>query len=126
MENAIADFLDAIIPNLDKMLSDMRFWIGFAMLAGPIILIVLGLFYFFLAPKEANHLPHLFRHGQCACLAVYSAAGRYGLGRPWHCALHCGIDCLWEPVRGSGGSDVLGTDHYDRRGRGRNSGAAGH
>ena len=55
MENAITDFLDAIIPDLDKMLSDMRFWIGFAMLAGPIILIVLGLFYFFLAPKEANH-----------------------------------------------------------------------
>ena len=55
MENAITDFLDAIIPKLDTLLSDMRTWIGFAMLAGPIILIVLGVFYFFLAPKEANH-----------------------------------------------------------------------
>lgn len=55
MENAITDFLDAIIPKLDTLLSDMRTWIGVAMLAGPIILIVLGVFYYFLAPKEANH-----------------------------------------------------------------------
>ena len=55
MENAITDFLDAIVPNLDTMLGDMRFWIGVAMMAGPILLIVIGLFYYFLAPKEANH-----------------------------------------------------------------------
>ena len=55
MENAITDFLDAIIPKLDALLQDMRFWIGFAMLIGPIILILLGVFYVFLAPKEANH-----------------------------------------------------------------------
>lgn len=55
MENAITGFLDAIIPKLDNLLSDMRLWIGIAMLIGPIFLVCKGIFYAFLSPKEANH-----------------------------------------------------------------------
>ena len=55
MDNAITTFLDAIIPKLDALLQDLRFWSGFAMLVGPIILILMGAFYAFLPPKEANH-----------------------------------------------------------------------
>ena len=55
MENAITDLLDALIPNLEKLVSDMRTWLGIAMIVGPIIFIVMGLIYYFLAPPEANH-----------------------------------------------------------------------
>lgn len=55
MDNAINDLLDAIVPNLADLLSDIRFWMGFAMLVGPILLLLLGAYYLFLAPPEANH-----------------------------------------------------------------------
>lgn len=55
MENAITDLLDALIPNLEKLLGDMRSWLGIAMIIGPVIFIVMGLVYYFLAPPEANH-----------------------------------------------------------------------
>lgn len=55
MENAITDLLDALIPNLENLVSDMRTWLGIAMIVGPIIFIVMGLIYYFLAPPEANH-----------------------------------------------------------------------
>ena len=55
MENAITDLLDAIIPNLEKLLGNIRSWMGVAMIIGPVIFIVMGLVYYFLAPPEANH-----------------------------------------------------------------------
>ena len=55
MDNAITDLLDAIIPELGKMLSDMRFLMGFAMFIGPILLLALGAYYYYFAPPEANH-----------------------------------------------------------------------
>lgn len=55
MENAITDLLDALIPNLEKLLGDMRSWLGIAMIIGPVIFIIMGLVYYFLAPPEANH-----------------------------------------------------------------------
>ena len=55
MDNAITDLLDAIIPELEKMLSDMRFLMGFAMFIGPILLLALGAYYYYFAPPEANH-----------------------------------------------------------------------
>lgn len=55
MENAITDLLDALIPNLEKLLGNIRSWMGVAMLIGPVIFIIMGLVYFFLAPPEANH-----------------------------------------------------------------------
>ena len=55
MDNAITDLLDAIIPQLEKMLSDMRFLMGFAMFIGPILLLALGAYYYYFAPPEANH-----------------------------------------------------------------------
>lgn len=54
-ENKIIELLDAIIPKLDTLLSDMRFWMSIAILAGPILLLGMGAFYFFASPKEANH-----------------------------------------------------------------------
>ena len=55
MENAITDLLDALIPNLENLLGDIRSWMGIAMIIGPVIFIVMGLVYYFLAPPEANH-----------------------------------------------------------------------
>ncbi len=54
-ENKIIDLLDALIPRLELLLSDMRFWMSVAMLIGPILFLGIGAFYYFLAPKEANH-----------------------------------------------------------------------
>lgn len=55
MDNAITELLDAIVPELGSMLADMGFWLGAAVLAGPILLMLLGAYYYYLAPKEANH-----------------------------------------------------------------------
>lgn len=55
MDNAITDLLDAIVPELATMLADMRFYMGIAMLIGPILLILLGAYYYYFAPEEANH-----------------------------------------------------------------------
>lgn len=54
-ENKIIELLDAIIPKLDLLLSDMRFWMSVAVLIGPILFAAMGAFYYFAAPKEANH-----------------------------------------------------------------------
>ncbi len=55
MENTITDLLDAIIPKLDSLIGDMRTWMSLALIIGPVLFIVMGLFYLFLAPPEANH-----------------------------------------------------------------------
>ena len=55
MENAITDLLDAIIPELGNLMSDIRFWLGAVMVLGPLFALLLGGYYLYLAPKEANH-----------------------------------------------------------------------
>lgn len=55
MDNAITDLLDAIVPELGTLLSDIRFWMGLAMLIGPILMMLSGAYYYYLSPKEANH-----------------------------------------------------------------------
>ena len=55
MENAITDLLDAIIPQLDSLVRNMRLWMSLGLFVGPILFIGMGLFYIFLAPPEANH-----------------------------------------------------------------------
>lgn len=54
-ENKIIELLDAIIPKLDALLGDMRFWMIVAVLIGPILFMGMGAFYYFASPKEANH-----------------------------------------------------------------------
>ena len=54
-ENKIIELLDALIPRLEQLLSDMRFWAGFAMLIGPILFLGMGALDYFAAPAEANH-----------------------------------------------------------------------
>lgn len=46
--------LAKILPELDKLLGKVYPLLRFAMLIGPFCLLILGLAYFFLAPKEAN------------------------------------------------------------------------
>lgn len=57
---AITAFLEsfdisALLPALGDFISDLRFWAGLFMLIGPIIMGLLGLWYYFLPTKEANH-----------------------------------------------------------------------
>jgi len=56
----IMDFLQnfdpsKILPNIAKLMTDAVVVLRICVLAGPILLAVLGAVYFFLAPKEANH-----------------------------------------------------------------------
>ena len=56
----IMDFLQnfdpsKILPNIAKLMTDAVVILRICVLAGPILLAVLGAVYFFLAPKEANH-----------------------------------------------------------------------
>ena len=55
MDNAINDLLDALIPELGSLLSDMRLWMGVFMVIGPVLLLAFGAYYYFAPPKEANH-----------------------------------------------------------------------
>ena len=45
----------ALLPDLTTVAGKMELACRIAVLIGPILLLVLGLIYFFLAPKEANH-----------------------------------------------------------------------
>ena len=47
--------LENIMPPLEGFLNDLEGWVRLAVLAAPLVLLVLGLWYFFLPPKEANH-----------------------------------------------------------------------
>ena len=55
MENAITDLLDKIIPELNTFLTDIRTWLGLLLYIAPVVLLVMGAFFFFLSPPEANH-----------------------------------------------------------------------
>lgn len=56
----ITDFLanfdpSTLLPDLDSMLGKVDFLLRIAVLAGPIVLLVLGILYFLLPAKEANY-----------------------------------------------------------------------
>ena len=57
---AITAFMESfdiskLLPELGKLISDLRFWAGLFMLVGPLTMLILGLWYFLLPTKEANH-----------------------------------------------------------------------
>jgi uncharacterized membrane protein len=45
----------ALLPELDTLLGKMEFIARLAVLAGPVLLLVMGLAYLLIAPKEANY-----------------------------------------------------------------------
>lgn len=47
--------LAKLLPDLQKVFSDIRTWAGFLVLVGPLVLLGVGLYYMFLTPREANH-----------------------------------------------------------------------
>ncbi len=57
---AITAFLESfdiakLLPELGAFISDLRFWAGLFLLIGPLVMLGLGAWYFFLPTKEANH-----------------------------------------------------------------------
>ena len=44
-----------LLPDLTGVVGTVEFLTRIAVLAGPVVLLVMGLVYFFLSPKEANH-----------------------------------------------------------------------
>jgi len=54
--NKIFEFdLAAMVPDMAYVLEKVRLAVTIAVLLGPIFLLILGLIYFFIPPKEANH-----------------------------------------------------------------------
>ena len=45
----------SLLPELDTVVGKMELVMRIAVLVGPIVLLILGLAYLFLSPKEANH-----------------------------------------------------------------------
>lgn len=45
----------SLLPELDTIIGKIAFVARIAVLIGPIVLLVMGLLYLFLSPKEANH-----------------------------------------------------------------------
>lgn len=56
--------LGALIPKLDTLLGWVTFLVRILVMAGPLCLLGLGLYYFLAAPPEANHTAgYRFRYG---------------------------------------------------------------
>ena len=58
--NSITAFFDEIdltklVPELDTLLGKLQAVASWALMIGPIVMLVFGLWYFFMPPKEANH-----------------------------------------------------------------------
>lgn len=56
--SSILDGLDnagKIVPELDKLLGGIHRWISIFLMIAPVCMLILGLTYLFLPPKEANH-----------------------------------------------------------------------
>lgn len=56
--SSILDGLDnagKIVPELDKLLGGIHLWISIFLMIAPVCMLILGLTYLFLPPKEANH-----------------------------------------------------------------------
>jgi hypothetical protein len=45
----------ALLPELDTVIGRVEFFTRLAVMAGPLVLLVLGVLYFFAAPREANY-----------------------------------------------------------------------
>ena len=57
----------ALLPNIDTILRFVRIVTRIALIAGPVVLLFLGLHYFLLAPKEANYTTgYRFRWGMAS------------------------------------------------------------
>lgn len=55
MENALTELMDVFVPELGSLITDLRYWLVFLMVVGPVALMLLGAYYLFMAPPEANH-----------------------------------------------------------------------
>lgn len=56
LKKAFADFdLSTLLPNMDSIFDKIVIICRVCVLVGPILLVILGLSYLFLAPKEANY-----------------------------------------------------------------------
>ena len=55
MENALTDLMDVFVPDLGTLITDLRYWLVFFMVIGPVALMLLGAYYLYMAPPEANH-----------------------------------------------------------------------
>ena len=54
--NKIFEFeLATMVPDMAQVLEKVRLAVTVAVLLGPVFLLILGLIYFFIPPKEANH-----------------------------------------------------------------------
>lgn len=56
--SSLLDGLDNIgnlVPALEKLLSSAQLWLTILLLIGPAVMLILGVIYLFLPPKEANH-----------------------------------------------------------------------
>lgn len=56
--SSLLDGLDNVgnlVPELETLLGGIEMWISIFLLIGPICMLILGLVYLFLPPKEANH-----------------------------------------------------------------------
>lgn len=56
--SSLLDGLDNIgnlVPALEKLLSSAQLWLTIVLLIGPVVMLILGVIYLFLPPKEANH-----------------------------------------------------------------------
>ena len=72
MENTVATTstspaemdLTSILPSIDSLLEGLEPLLRFLVMVGPLALLGLGLYYFLLPPKEANHsMGYRFRYG---------------------------------------------------------------
>ncbi len=49
------DNIGKIVPELEKLLTSAQLWLTLLLFVGPAVMLILGVIYLFLPPKEANH-----------------------------------------------------------------------
>ena len=56
MKNLLNDFdVNSLLPDLGTLLGKLELAMRILVIAGPVVMLVMGLLYLFAAPKEANH-----------------------------------------------------------------------
>lgn len=75
-----------LLPNLSTFLGWVKFLLGFAVVIGPLVMLGMGLWFFFRSPQEANHSvgyrtkwsmssPEVWRYAQRLAGFVYMVLG---------------------------------------------------
>ena len=98
--------LTKLVPQMDTLLDKLQWIAGVAVLAGPIVMLVFGLWYLLLPPKEANYGAGFRTWFGMGSVEAWRMTQRIG-GMVWSaCGLVLAV-VMWFVSRGFAGGDPM-------------------